>query len=62
MSAVPPAPADRSGTPALPPSAHGGLRSGNPGPWSLEPGNLELLEPDTDAGWCTDGVCLPGPG
>ena len=54
MSAVPPAPADRPGTPALPPSA---LE-----PWSPEPGNLELLTPDTDAGWCTDGVCLPTPG
>jgi hypothetical protein len=56
--------ADRSGGPgvrSLPPAA---LEPASPGhgslaPGSLEPGGLELVTPDPDAGWCTDGVCLP---
>ena len=64
--------ADRSGHPrvrSLPPAA---LEPASVGPWSPEPGSLapgsrapgslELVAPDPDAGWCTDGVCLPGSG
>ncbi|RPF29168.1 hypothetical protein EDD32_3729 [Georgenia muralis] len=60
MSAV--GAADRSGHPgvrSLPPAAVAPVSLGL---GNLEPGGLELLAPDPDAGWCTDGVCLPAAG